>query len=83
MAEAGRSGIASDQQRVRMVEWMLLLLMTGGHSVRMMRLLLLLLLRDSPGTVAPGGGGGRGWVLADRLAEAARAGDHLPAPDRK
>lgn len=82
MAEAGRSGIASDQQRVRMVEWMLLLLMTGGHSVRMMHLLLLLL-RGTPGTVAPGGGGGRGWVLADRLAEAARAGDHLPAPDRK
>lgn len=83
MAEAGRSGIASDQQRVRMVEWMLLLLlMTGGHSVRMMRLLLLLL-RDSPGTVASGGGGGRGWVLTDRLAEAASAGDHLPAPDRK
>lgn len=79
VAEAGRSGIASDQQRMRMVEWVLLLVMTGGHSVRMMRLLL----RDTPGTVAPGGGGGRGWVLADRFAEAAGAGDHLPAPDRK
>lgn len=82
MAEAGRSGIASDQQRVRMVEWVLLV-MTGGHSVRMMRLLLLLL-RDSPGTVAPGGGGrGRGRVFADRLAKASGAGYHLPAPNRK
>lgn len=78
MAEAGRTRIiASGGQRVRL----LLMMTTTRKSV---------VLRD--GTVACGrrGGGDGGWAatdrrvdFVDRLAEAAGAGDHLPAAHRQ